>query len=36
MNWVEGIVVHILVWWVAPFAVLPLGVTSADPDDPGH
>ncbi|HEX4111946.1 MAG TPA: DUF1467 family protein [Stellaceae bacterium] len=26
MNWVEDIVVYILVWWVVIFAVLPWGV----------
>jgi predicted secreted protein len=26
MNWVEGIVVYVLVWWVVVFAVLPWGV----------
>jgi len=36
MGWVTGIVVYFLVWWVTLFAVLPLWVTPADPDDPGH
>jgi predicted secreted protein len=36
MGWVTGIVVYLLVWWVTLFAVLPLWVTPADPDDPGH
>ncbi|HZU90941.1 MAG TPA: DUF1467 family protein [Stellaceae bacterium] len=36
MNWVEGIVVYVLVWWVPLFAVLPLWVKPADPDDSGH
>jgi predicted secreted protein len=36
MAWVTGIVVYVLVWWVTLFAVLPLWVTPADPDDPGH
>ena len=36
MGWVTGIVVYILVWWVALFAVLPLWVTPADPGDAGH
>jgi predicted secreted protein len=36
MSWVTGIVVYFLVWWVTLFAVLPLWVTPADPDDPGY
>ena len=36
MGWVTGIVVYVLAWWVTLFAVLPLWVTPADPDDPGH
>ena len=36
MAWVTGIVVYVLVWWVTLFAVLPLWVTPAEPDDPGH
>jgi predicted secreted protein len=26
VNWVEGVVVYVLVWWVVVFAVLPWGV----------
>ena len=36
MTWLTGVVVYILVWWVTLFAVLPLWVTPADPDDLGH
>jgi predicted secreted protein len=36
MSWFEGIIVYVLVWWVTLFAVLPLWVQPADPDDPGH
>lgn len=36
MAWVTGIVVYVLVWWITLFAVLPLWVTPAEPDDPGH
>ncbi len=36
MGWVTGIVVYFLTWWVILFAVLPLWVTPADPDDPGY
>jgi len=36
MAWVTGIVVYVLVWWITLFAVLPLWVTPAEPDDSGH
>jgi predicted secreted protein len=36
MAWVTGVVVYVLVWWITLFAVLPLWVTPAEPDDPGH
>jgi predicted secreted protein len=36
MTWLTAIVVYVLVWWVTLFAVLPLWVTPADPDDLGH
>jgi predicted secreted protein len=36
MGWFTGLVVYFLVWWVILFAVLPLWVTPADPDDPGY
>ena len=36
MAWVTGIVVYVLVWWITLFAVLPLWVTPADPQDPAH
>jgi predicted secreted protein len=36
MNWLTGIVVYVLVWWVTLLAVLPLWVTPAEPGDPGH
>ena len=35
MNWLTGIVVYILVWWVTLFAILPLWVTPANPEEPG-
>jgi predicted secreted protein len=35
MSWLTGIVVYILVWWVTLFAILPLWVTPADPEEPG-
>jgi predicted secreted protein len=36
MTWFTGIIVYVLVWWVTLFAVLPLWVTSAEPDDLGY
>ena len=36
MNWLTGIVVYILVWWVSLFAVLPLWVTPSEPGELGH
>ena len=36
MGWVTGILVYALIWWITLFAVLPLWVTPAEPEDPGH
>jgi predicted secreted protein len=36
MNWVEGIVVYVLIWWVAIFAVLPWGVRPPTEFVPGQ
>jgi predicted secreted protein len=36
MNWLTGIVVYVLVWWVTLLAVLPLWVTPSEPGDLGH
>lgn len=36
MNWVEGIVVYVLVWWVVIFAVLPWGVKPPTEFVPGQ
>ena len=36
MNWFTGIIVYVLVWWVALFAVLPLWVAPAEPGELGH
>ncbi len=36
MNWVEGIVVYVLIWWVVIFAVLPFGVRAPDEFVPGQ
>jgi len=36
MNWFEGIVAYVVIWWVVLFAVLPFGVRPAPEGDPGH
>ena len=36
MNWVEGIVAYVIIWWVVIFAVLPFGVRLAPKGDPGY
>ena len=36
MNWFTGLIVYVRVWWVTLFAVLPLWVVPAEPDDIGH
>lgn len=33
MNWVSGIVLYILIWWVALFAVLPIGTHAVEQPD---
>jgi predicted secreted protein len=34
MNWFTGIVVYVLIWWVALFAVLPIGTRPEPAPDP--
>ena len=36
MNWLTGIVVYILIWWVILFAILPLWVSPSEPGELGH
>lgn len=36
MNWLTGIVVYVLVWWLTLFAILPLWVTPSQPGELGH
>jgi predicted secreted protein len=36
VNWVEGVVVYVLVWWVVVFAVLPWGVRAPKEFVPGQ
>jgi predicted secreted protein len=34
MNWVTGVVLYVLIWWVTLFAVLPIGTRPVvSPDD---
>jgi len=35
MTWLTAVVVYILVWWVALFAILPLWVTPTEPGELG-
>jgi predicted secreted protein len=38
MDWFTGVVVYLLIWWLALFCVLPIGtrpVSEADPDAGG-
>lgn len=36
LGWVTAVVVYVIVWWVTFFAVLPLWVAPAEPNDPGY
>ena len=36
MNWVEGIVVYVITWWLVIFCVLPIGVKRAGEEHLGH
>jgi hypothetical protein len=36
MNWVTGLLVYVVVWWIAFFMVLPWGVKVPDEPEPGH
>ena len=36
MNWVTGLLVYVIVWWLAFFMVLPWGVKVPDEPEPGH
>ena len=36
MNWLTGILVYVMIWWVVIFAVLPWGVRVPDEPEPGH
>jgi predicted secreted protein len=34
MDWFSGIVVYLLIWWTALFAVLPIGTRPVEDPDP--
>lgn len=36
MNWLSGIFVYIILWWLVLFMVLPWGVRVPDEHGPGH
>ena len=36
MNWMSGVVVYVVLWWLVMFCVLPLGVTPAAEEHLGH
>jgi predicted secreted protein len=33
VNWVSGVVLYILIWWIALFAVLPIGTRAEERPD---
>ena len=35
MNWVTGLAVYVIIWWLVIFMVLPWGVRRIDPEDLG-
>ena len=35
MSWFVGVAMYIVIWWIAIFAVLPLGVKPAEKGDLG-
>lgn len=36
MNWVQGVVAYVIIWWVVVFAVLPIGVRPLEKGDIGY
>jgi len=36
VNWVSGIVVYVIVWWLVLFCTLPLGIRPAQEGDVGR
>ena len=35
MDWVTGLAVYVIIWWLVIFMVLPWGVRRIDPEDLG-
>lgn len=35
MNFVSGIVLYVIIWWLVIFTVLPWGIRQAEPGSPG-
>jgi predicted secreted protein len=33
MNWVSGVVLYILIWWITLFAILPIGTHAMERPD---
>lgn len=36
MNWVTGLFIYVMIWWVTIFMVLPWGVRTAQNPESGH
>ena len=36
MNWVSGLVVYLITWWLVLFTVLPWGVRPPETPEPGN
>jgi predicted secreted protein len=36
VNWVSGVLVYVVVWWLVLFCVLPFGIKPADEEHLGH
>jgi predicted secreted protein len=36
MSWFVGVAMYVVIWWLAIFVVLPLGVKPAEKGDLGH
>ncbi len=36
MNWVTGLLVYVVIWWVVLFCILPFGVRPIEQPGPGY
>jgi predicted secreted protein len=36
MNWVQGVVAYVIIWWLVIFAVLPVGVQPTEKGEQGY